>query len=193
MSLVKCLGHHLTVCLLSTEEAPDWLLTDKVSSWPGTPSDRGWRYVRQMLERHDGLKTQWRYSQTVLEVLLSHDRQIAPPPWLVTVLEVISGVVSSEPSADGCFTGSSTGEPHPLVLSFRELGGYSRILVGSHPQSKYRYCGRQYILLTRRRRRPIYPRCHQSTQWQLGCRTPSLTRLWRLLVNKLSSVHVHKH
>ena len=29
----------------------DWLLTDKVSSWPGSPAERGWRYLRQCLER----------------------------------------------------------------------------------------------------------------------------------------------
>jgi hypothetical protein len=43
-----------------------------------------------MLERYDGPKTQWRYSQTVLEVLLATNRQLLPPPWLVTALEAMS-------------------------------------------------------------------------------------------------------
>lgn len=70
------------------EDTSDWLLTDKVSSWPGTPAERGWRYLRQALERHDGLATEFRYNKAVLEAILSYDRAAAPPPWLITVLEV---------------------------------------------------------------------------------------------------------
>jgi len=39
---------------LRLEDTTNWLLADKVMSWVGTPSDRGWRYLRQSPERHDG-------------------------------------------------------------------------------------------------------------------------------------------
>ena len=68
--------------------ASDWLLTDKVSSWPGSPADRGWRYLRQALDRHDTPETDFKYSKAVLEVLLSNNAGIPPPPWLIESLEV---------------------------------------------------------------------------------------------------------
>ena len=70
------------------EDTSDWLLTDKVSSWPGTPTDRGWRYLRQALESHDGPETDFRYSKVTLETILEYDRSSPPPPWLVHTLEV---------------------------------------------------------------------------------------------------------
>lgn len=69
------------------EDTSDWLLTDKVSSWPGTPADRGWRYLRQALERHDGPETDFKYSKVTLETILEYDRASPPPPWLVHTLE----------------------------------------------------------------------------------------------------------
>lgn len=72
------------------EDTSDWLLTDKVSSWPGTPVDRGWRYLRQALERHDGPETDYKYSKMVLETILENDRSSPPPPWLIYSLEVVS-------------------------------------------------------------------------------------------------------
>ena len=69
-------------------DTSDWLLTDRVSSWPGTPADRGWRYLRQSLERHDGPDTDLKYTKTSLETILSYDRLTPPPPWLIQVLEV---------------------------------------------------------------------------------------------------------
>lgn len=68
--------------------ASDWLLTDKVSSWPGTPADRGWRYLRQCLERYDSADTDYSYSKAVLETLLSNDSS-PPPPWLLQIVEVM--------------------------------------------------------------------------------------------------------
>ena len=65
----------------------DWLLTDKVSSWQGTPADRGWRYLRQSLEQHDNAETDYKYSKVTLETILSAGSS-SPPPWLVHVLEV---------------------------------------------------------------------------------------------------------
>lgn len=69
-------------------DTSDWLLTDRVSSWPGTPADRGWRYLRQSLERHDGPDTDLKYTKITLETILSYDRLTPPPPWLIQVLEV---------------------------------------------------------------------------------------------------------
>lgn len=66
----------------------DWLLTDKVSSWPGTPADRGWRYLRESLERYDSPETDYSYSQAVLETLLSSDSSSPPPPWLLQAVNV---------------------------------------------------------------------------------------------------------
>ncbi|OBZ71774.1 hypothetical protein A0H81_08206 [Grifola frondosa] len=69
------------------EDTSDWLLTDKVSSWPGTPADRGWRYLRQSLERHDGPETDYRYTKVTFETTLAWDRTSPPPPWLIHTLE----------------------------------------------------------------------------------------------------------
>lgn len=72
------------------EDNSDWLLTDKVSSWPGSPADRGWRYLRQSLERHDGSDTDYKYTKVTLETILSLQRTQPPPPWLIHSLEVRS-------------------------------------------------------------------------------------------------------
>lgn len=74
-------------------DTSDWLLTDRVSSWPGTPADRGWRYLRQSLDRHDSSDTDFKYTKTTLETILSYDRLTPPPPWLIQILEA-----SDEPS-----------------------------------------------------------------------------------------------
>lgn len=68
--------------------ASDWLLTDKVSSWPGSPADRGWRYLRQNLERYDNAGTDYSYNKAVLETLLTHDAALPLPPWLVQNISV---------------------------------------------------------------------------------------------------------
>lgn len=73
---------------LRSEDTTDWLLTDKVTSWVGTPSDRGWRYLRQSLERHDGPDTGLRYSKVVFETITGLERASTPPPWLIQRLEV---------------------------------------------------------------------------------------------------------
>ncbi|KAF7301595.1 hypothetical protein MIND_00725000 [Mycena indigotica] len=69
------------------EDNSDWLLTDKVSSWPGSPADRGWRYLRQVLERYDGPDTDYRYTKITLETLLGTQRTTPPPLWLIHSLE----------------------------------------------------------------------------------------------------------
>lgn len=74
--------------ITSNEDASDWLLTDKVSSWPGNAADRAWRYLRQALERHDGPQTSFAYNKVVLETILGFERSQSPPPWLISLLEV---------------------------------------------------------------------------------------------------------
>ncbi|KAF7354945.1 hypothetical protein MSAN_01409400 [Mycena sanguinolenta] len=69
------------------EDNSDWLLTDKVSSWSGTPADRGWRYLRQSLERYDGPDTDYKYTKITLETILGLQRTSPPPPWLIHSLE----------------------------------------------------------------------------------------------------------
>ncbi|KAL0949809.1 hypothetical protein HGRIS_009844 [Hohenbuehelia grisea] len=69
------------------EDTSDWLLTDQVSSWSGTPAERGWRYLRQALERHDNAGTDFKYTKAVMETLLTFDRASSPPPWLIRSLE----------------------------------------------------------------------------------------------------------
>ncbi|KZT74501.1 hypothetical protein DAEQUDRAFT_195531 [Daedalea quercina L-15889] len=104
MATARCLkedmtdlfGHLTRQCLrlsrnpdaVLAEDSSDWLLTDKVSSWPGTPIDRGWRYLRQALERHDGPDTDFKYNKVTLETILEYDRASPPPPWLVHTLEI---------------------------------------------------------------------------------------------------------
>ncbi|KAI9510623.1 nucleoporin Nup120/160-domain-containing protein [Russula earlei] len=70
-----------------SEDTTDWLLTDKAKTWAGTSSDRGWRYLRQSLERHDGPETDLRYSKIVFETMIGLERASSPPPWLIQRLE----------------------------------------------------------------------------------------------------------
>ncbi|KAJ8523440.1 hypothetical protein ONZ45_g87 [Pleurotus djamor] len=69
------------------EDTTDWLLTDHVSSWTGSPAERGWRHLRQSLERHDSADTDFKYSKVVLETVLSYDKASSAPPWLIRSLE----------------------------------------------------------------------------------------------------------
>ncbi|KAF5387735.1 hypothetical protein D9615_000062 [Tricholomella constricta] len=69
------------------EDTSDWLLTDKVSSWPGTPAERGWRYLRRSLQQHDNADTDYKYTKATLETILGADNSSSPPPWLIHILE----------------------------------------------------------------------------------------------------------
>lgn len=103
-------GSPLSIMIPSyRQDTADWLLTDNVSSWPGTPSDRGWRYLKLALERHDGPDTDYRYNKAVLEAILSHDRVSPPPPWLIHTLEV-----SLPPHLTSC--GPRLLPPFPLCI-----------------------------------------------------------------------------
>ncbi|KAG6813445.1 hypothetical protein H0H92_010779 [Tricholoma furcatifolium] len=69
------------------EDTSDWLLTDSLSSWSGTPVERGWRYLRRSLQQYDNADTDYKYSKTALEMILGADRTSSPPPWLIQKLE----------------------------------------------------------------------------------------------------------
>lgn len=66
----------------------DWLLTDEASSWSGTPVERGWRYLRVALERHDNVDIDNAYTKVSLETILTYDRETPRPQWLIQSLEV---------------------------------------------------------------------------------------------------------
>ena len=66
----------------------DWLLTDNSTTWSGSPADRAWRFLRQSLERYDGLDLDYQYAKASLESVLQVDRSSPPPPWLVQIIEV---------------------------------------------------------------------------------------------------------
>jgi hypothetical protein len=91
MALVVELGAQPSDISRRESDTSDWLLTDRVSSWSGTPADRGWRYLRQSLERHDNSDTDFKYTKSTLETILSYDRFTPPPPWLIQILEVSDG------------------------------------------------------------------------------------------------------
>ncbi|CAA7259487.1 unnamed protein product [Cyclocybe aegerita] len=69
------------------EDTSGWLLTDNASSWQGTPSDRGWRYLQESLKRYDGPDNDYQYAKASLETILSAGRSSLSPPWLIDVLE----------------------------------------------------------------------------------------------------------
>jgi hypothetical protein len=74
----------------SQDDLADWLLTENVSSWTGSPADKGWQYLRQSLERHDSVETDHRYAKVCLETIMSYEKASLMPSWLVRLLEVIS-------------------------------------------------------------------------------------------------------
>ncbi|TFK29339.1 hypothetical protein FA15DRAFT_610509 [Coprinopsis marcescibilis] len=78
---------HLSKSRNSQPVESDWLLTDNASTWIGSPSDRGWKFLRQSLSVHDGPDTDYRYAKAAFETVLSIDRGSPPPPWLEQILE----------------------------------------------------------------------------------------------------------
>ncbi|KAL4082055.1 nucleoporin Nup120/160-domain-containing protein [Scleroderma yunnanense] len=87
MLAAQCMRLSKNPSAVLQEDTSDWLLTDNVASWPGSPADRGWRYLKVALERHDGPETNHRYSKATLEAVLAYDKSSFPPPWLVHILE----------------------------------------------------------------------------------------------------------
>ncbi|GLB33440.1 putative nucleoporin Nup120/160 [Lyophyllum shimeji] len=81
----QCLRLSRNADTVIQEDTSDWLLTDKVSSWPGTPADRGWRYLRHSLQEHDSAETDYKYTKATLETILGSNS--SPPPWLIHILE----------------------------------------------------------------------------------------------------------
>lgn len=96
----------------SDDDTPDWLLTDKISSWAGTMADRGWRYLRQALERYDGPQSNYAYTKATLEAILGFDRLSSPPPWLIQSLQV--RVIN--PNCDCSLISKTIQEHHPEYL-----------------------------------------------------------------------------
>ncbi|KAG6329594.1 hypothetical protein ID866_9496 [Astraeus odoratus] len=88
MLTTQCMRLSKNPDAIAQEDTSDWLLTDNVASWPGSPADRGWRYLKMALEQYDGPETDFAYSKATLEAILAHDRTSSPPPWLVHILEV---------------------------------------------------------------------------------------------------------
>lgn len=99
------------------EDTSGWLLTDSASSWQGTTSDRGWRYLQQALKRHDGVETDHRYAKASLETMLSAD-SLAPPPWLISTLEVMQLTILIKKQPDH-LTEMSTRISHSCQFALR--------------------------------------------------------------------------
>lgn len=79
----------------------DWLLTDKVASWPGTTAERGWRYLRQSLERYDTHGQDYKYSKAVFETLLLHNMQKTLPTWVLQRIQVyIYWLMTADPMSN---------------------------------------------------------------------------------------------
>jgi hypothetical protein len=127
-----CLNRSLDPSDIHNRESDtsDWLLTDRVSSWPGTPADRGWRYLRQSLERHDSPDTDFKYTKITLETILSYDRLTPPPPWLIQILEVSDGTWNSSkaflihPCRRITITSISSGPPYVTNYSMMPWNTY---------------------------------------------------------------------
>ena len=88
LSLLNNQSYGMFLHLDRQEESSDWLLTDNVSSWPGTSADRGWRYLRQALERHDNAETDYKYTKVAFDTIVAFNGTTRPPLWLVRSLEV---------------------------------------------------------------------------------------------------------
>jgi len=94
VDMTDLFAHLTTQCLrlshnpdvIVQEDTSDWLLTDSISTWSGSAADRGWRYLRESLKRHDGIEIDYKYTKIALETILSVQSS-PPPPWLVKVLE----------------------------------------------------------------------------------------------------------
>jgi hypothetical protein len=72
----------------SQDDSSDWLITDNVASWTGTPADQGWRFLRQSLERQDSAEIDYKYAKVTLDTILAFGQSSLVPPWLVQSLEV---------------------------------------------------------------------------------------------------------
>lgn len=82
-------GDSLTqiTCFSSAEGETTWLHSEKVSSWPGSPVERGWRYLRTSLEQYDNPSNDYAYCKAVSEKILEFDRSKSLPSWLISLLQ----------------------------------------------------------------------------------------------------------
>lgn len=180
----------------SSEDSSDWLLTDKVSSWPGTAADRAWRYLRQALERHDGSQSSFSYSKITLETILSFDRSSQSPPWLISLLEVrgyrLQTVVMS---AD-----EDPQEQHPEYL----IRTYLRYeILDSAIECALSMLRKVRLIHTPSAHASSDDYCYRtirSFRWNSrdlrlrhGYPTPSSTKYFLRLLRKKMHLHAHKH
>lgn len=67
-----------------------WLLSDRVSSWEGSNSQRAWRYLRISLETHDLAEQDFVYRKVTFQKILDLEVSSRVPAWLVKFFEVRS-------------------------------------------------------------------------------------------------------
>ncbi|KAH8835198.1 hypothetical protein DL96DRAFT_1573284 [Flagelloscypha sp. PMI_526] len=66
---------------------PSWLLSSDIRSWPGSPAEKGWRYLRQSLQQYDSAENEYGYTKAVIETMLSHSVDTSPQSWLTELVE----------------------------------------------------------------------------------------------------------
>ena len=99
----------------------DWLLTDKVASWPGTTAERGWRYLRQALERYDTPKIDFRYTKAVFDTLLLHEMQKSIPTWILQRIQVHPFLSVTRTSLTRFFLATPPRTSHQSLCSVRTI------------------------------------------------------------------------
>ena len=158
------------------EDSSDWLLTDNVSSWPGTSADRGWRYLRQTLERHDNAETDYKYTKVAFDTIIAFNGTTRPPLWLVRSLEVsgkwpqhFSHVIHPPPKAH---------DPEYLIRTYLRYEAISSAL--AHTLSLIRKVSRWLLIVLpsipsfcHHSLAPRSPGIHLKTPSRLGCHTLS--------------------
>jgi hypothetical protein len=81
------LAQHILTIVCREEETARWLLSETVSGWNGSLEEKGWRFLRQALERYDSEDNDYAYTKVAFDTVLTYQRS-PPPPWLVQLIEV---------------------------------------------------------------------------------------------------------
>jgi hypothetical protein len=81
------IAQHLLTIVYREEETARWLLSEAVSGWNGSLEEKGWRFLRQALERYDSENNDYAYTKVAFDTVLTYQRS-PPPPWLVALIEV---------------------------------------------------------------------------------------------------------